>query len=140
MNKQLGPEAPICGLGSTPDMLLCCGCNKAYYCCLKCQKEDWTEHRTQCRQQQRLAAKLSSSSSSSHSSSSSRSSSDSSETKKTDRPLQPGDAVTVHGLKGAPQHNGVRGIIQEFNGENGRFVVKLLAAEEKILAIRPGNL
>lgn len=52
--------------------------------------------------------------------------------------LRVGDLVTVYGLKGALQHNGKQGVVQEFNSAKARFVVKL--GDEKLLAIKPENL
>ena len=115
-NKKVGPHEG-CGLGVMPALLSCGGCRQAWYCSRECQQEDWEKHRTACRQEQRLAAKKRSS---------------------TGDVLQAGDLVTVHGLKGAQQHNGKQGVVQEFDGEKARFVVKLDG--EKLLAIKPENL
>ena len=41
-------------------------------------------------------------------------------------------------LKGAKQHNGKQGVVQEFDGEKARFVAKLDG--EKLLATKPENL
>lgn len=51
----------------------------------------------------------------------------------------PQSAVTIHGLKGAPQHNGKRGVtIGEFDAGLGRYVVKM---EDGTRArIKPTNL
>ena len=102
-------------------MLSCTGCRQAYYCSRECQTEDWDDHRTSCRQQQRLAAKRN--------------------IKKTGaaESLQAGDAVMLKGLKGAPQHNGKQGIIQEFDGAKARFVVKLDGTDVSF-SLKPENL
>ena len=52
--------------------------------------------------------------------------------------LLAGDAVMVHGLKGAAQHNGKQGVVQRFDGDKDRFIVMLEG--EKELAIKPENL
>ena len=115
-NHQVGlPEG--CGRGVMPTVLSCSGCHQAYYCCRECQQKDWDSHRVTCRQHQRLAAKRTSS---------------------TGDALQAGDAVVVHGLKGAAQHNGKQGVVQRFDGDKDRFIVKLEG--EKELAIKPENL
>ena len=48
-------------------------------------------------------------------------------------------AVEVGGLQGAPQHNGKQGLVQEYNPEKGRYVLKI-AGMKKPLAVKPGNL
>jgi hypothetical protein len=50
-----------------------------------------------------------------------------------------GDTVEVGGLQGAPQHNGKQGVVQRFDAEKGRFVLKI-AGMKKPLAVKPGNL
>eukprot|EP01046_Picozoa_sp_COSAG06_P028365 COSAG06_NODE_2549_length_6687_cov_142.924256_1_plen_372_part_00 len=50
-----------------------------------------------------------------------------------------GDTVEVGGLQGAPQHNGKLGVVQRFDAEKGRFVLKI-AGMKKPLAVKPGNL
>jgi hypothetical protein len=50
-----------------------------------------------------------------------------------------GDTVEVGGLQGAPQHNGKQGVVQRFDAEKGRYVLKI-AGMKKPLAVKPGNL
>lgn len=50
-----------------------------------------------------------------------------------------GDTVEINGLQGAPQHNGKQGIVQRFDPDKGRFVLKI-AGTKKPLAVKPGNL
>jgi hypothetical protein len=110
------------GPGAGPDMLACTGCRQAYYCSRECQTQNWDDHRVSCRQQQRLAAKRNNKTGAAESES-----------------LQAGDAVILKGLKGAPQHNGKQGIIQEFDGAKSRFVVKLDGTDVSF-SLKPENL
>ena len=54
-------------------------------------------------------------------------------------PFKVGDTVEVGGLQGAPQHNGKQGVVQRFDAEKGRFVLKV-AGLKKPLAVKPENL
>merc|ERR1712146_248740 len=51
--------------------------------------------------------------------------------------LPSGTAVLVKGLKGAPEHNGKRGTVQQWNGSKGRYVVDLGGAA---LSLKQENL
>ena len=51
--------------------------------------------------------------------------------------LPSGTAVLVKGLKGAPEHNGKRGTVQQWDGSKGRYVVQLGGAS---LALKQENL
>lgn len=51
--------------------------------------------------------------------------------------LPSGTAVLVKGLKGAPQHNGKRGTVQQWDGGKGRYVVQLGG---EALALKQDNL
>ena len=50
-----------------------------------------------------------------------------------------GNTVEIRGLEGAPEHNGKQGVVQRFNVEKARFVVKI-AGIKKPLAVKPENL
>ena len=50
-----------------------------------------------------------------------------------------GDTVEVSGLQGAPQHNFKHGIVQKFDGQKGRYVIKIRGLK-KPLAVKPNNL
>jgi hypothetical protein len=50
-----------------------------------------------------------------------------------------GDAVEVHGLVGAAQHNGKQGVVRRFDTAKGRYVLQL-PGTEKPLAVKPANL
>ena len=52
----------------------------------------------------------------------------------------PGDAVVVHGLVGAAQHNGRVGRVVKFDAAKGRYVVRLAGPTEDVLAVKPANL
>jgi hypothetical protein len=45
------------------------------------------------------------------------------------------DAVTVHGLVSAPQHNGKRGVVRSFDAAAGRYIV-LLPEEPDVSGLR----
>jgi len=51
--------------------------------------------------------------------------------------LPPGVLITVHGLQAAAQHNDKRGIVLEFDGENGRYIVQL--EDGQTLKVQPKN-
>ena len=53
--------------------------------------------------------------------------------------LKEGSAVEIHSLRSAPQHNGERGEVVRFSGDNGRWEVRLTGSG-KVLALKPGNL
>jgi len=54
-------------------------------------------------------------------------------------PFDVGDTVEVGGLQGAPQHNGKQAVVQRFDVDKGRFVLKV-AGLKKPLAVKPENL
>ena len=50
-----------------------------------------------------------------------------------------GDKVTIHGLTGAPEHNGKAGVVLSFNAKKGRYQVEIELLP-KPLGLKPGNL
>ncbi len=50
-----------------------------------------------------------------------------------------GDRVQIHGLRGAPQHNGKYAVVQNFDSQTGRYVVQA-DVDGKPMKIKPANL
>ena len=50
-----------------------------------------------------------------------------------------GTVVSLKGLRGKPERNGDRGVVQQFNPQNGRYIV-LLEDSEETMAVKPSNL
>ena len=48
--------------------------------------------------------------------------------------------MELRGLKGAPQHNGKRGTALEHVLATGRWKVKLVGGDEKVISVKPENL
>ena len=55
------------------------------------------------------------------------------------REFDQGDRVQIHGLGGAPQHNGQYAVVQTFDSHTGRYVVQAEAGG-KLMKIKPANL
>lgn len=48
---------PTCKVCSKPNVNVCSGCNRVYYCSVDCQKSDWKTHKVTCKSTKELAEK-----------------------------------------------------------------------------------
>ncbi|CAB9504550.1 protein DnaJ [Seminavis robusta] len=53
--------------------------------------------------------------------------------------IPPGTVVSLKGLRSKPERNGDRGVIQQYNPQNGRYFVQLEDSDE-VMAVKPLNL
>ena len=53
--------------------------------------------------------------------------------------IPPGTVVSLKGLRNRPEKNGDRGVVQQYNTQNGRYIVQLEDSDET-MAVKPSNL
>ncbi|KAL7530866.1 hypothetical protein ACHAWF_003539 [Thalassiosira exigua] len=108
------------------------GCERRKYCSEKCQLDDWTLHKLECKKAVEANPRIDDQNASDRGTGID-------PLMKYSLDVKEGDDAVVHGLKAKPQYNGMVGPVGAPN-ENGRFTLTLRLEIPKTISIKPENL